>query len=424
MITSEEQPRSKKLVPKMFQADLTIPKPNPNELSEPNEKKTNQIKKPSSHSKNLSIQTDLISNGKNPRSFDLKQYLNRNSPKYYNLKEKLLSFQNSAKAKTIPVISKSNKRNYAPITHLKGASSFHEQSGCKNAQNSTIDQTPIPKEKDDSRRSSMKKEEIDADYENNFIVAKINNFFKDKDKETKQEQKTPTKITTKDQNSELKKRKTSEEFRTKTPIKSTNSSMDSYKVKKIAKNKINSEERPKTAFSRRTVSPQMKPKKERSLKKYSYEDQDKKSKDFDELFQINENIETEDLHNRYEKELQNLLGKELPLSQKKKTQKSYNKIINNSMSGPSSHKESIEKTEGRSKNGILSIEKKEKKSFEKKENPKEKRKKSMHAVEMKEYKGENPQIPLRSDDDNIEEVKTRQKKKTLEKFITQINRGS
>ena len=73
---------------------------------------------------------------------------------------------------------------------------------------------------------------------------------------------------------------------------------------------------------------------------------------------------------------------------------------------------------------ILSIEKKEKKSFEKKENPKEKRKKSMHAVEMKEYKGENPQIPLRSDDDNIEEVKTRQKKKTLEKFITQINRGS
>ena len=453
MFTLDEEPRSKKLLPKMFMADLTIPQPHSTDSLDPTAKhpKQPQHQKSPNHLKNLSIQTEELT--KNPKSFDLKQYLNRNSPKYYNLKEKLTSFQNSVKAKvTTPLPTKpSPNRNHTPNPlnakgistfqdsssstvrdHKKVVSSFHESATKNNAQNSTIDQTPIPKDKDDSRKSSNKQEEHDADYENNFIVAKINNFFKGG--ENKQGETTPTKkkvrksIPKEEGNNG--KRKISEEVGNRhTPVNKFERSFDCNNGNKKLKTKMKSEERPKTAFPKRNVSPPPVKSQIRSVKKFSCDDQNKNNKNSDKLFQINENIENEDLHGRYEKELKNLLGKDTSAVgiKNKKINGNHSKV-NKSMTdkNPNNppHKDSAS-SERKTGTALKNKNSVEKKSFDKKESTKEKPKKSLNLNEKQESKGENPQVPSKSDEGgNLEEVITRKKKKTLEKFITQINRGT
>ena len=167
MISVENEPICHRKPPKM-----TIEELSPGQKPAPNDRNAKNLA--NNLAKNLSIQTEIISQ-KTPqlveKAFDMKKYLNRNSPKYYNLKEKLANFEISAKNKNF----EKNTRN---------AKNSSDGSAGKTAQNSTIDQTPqIVKEKGNSRTSSQ---ENDADYENNFIIAKINDFFKENAKNSKE----------------------------------------------------------------------------------------------------------------------------------------------------------------------------------------------------------------------------------------------
>lgn len=345
MHSHEEEPRCTKYLPKMVLAD-SVPSHSKETLS-----------KLDKHTKNLSIQTDLISNNnttKTTKSFDLKRYLNRNSPKYYNLNEKLQTFENSAKNKNFqPFIpAKPLKRNLTP-------NNVKTEITQKNTQNSTIDQTPKPIE------NEKNKEEFD--YENNFIIAKVNNFFKEK----------KNNIT----------KPKSEENRLKTPQKIKGWAFDDNKP---------TEQRKKS--ERALVKSAERPLKEIKSLKTENDDLDA---DYNKkpLFLITENRENEDLHNRYQKEIKNLLNKS-PIEKNKKN------LTKNSLS--------------------LSLDKPKlvKTKVEIKEKPKKNIKVTNDKVETKESKAENPQIPTKCEQyEEEEEIKTREKKKTLEKFITQINRG-
>ena len=443
MLYPEEEPICNKLIPKMMQADLKIPKPTTTERSgsNSNERGNNQLIKSNNHLKNLSIQTDLIANNKIAKSFDLKKYLNRNSPKYYNLKEKLLTFQNSVKNKNspIPFIQPSNntKRDITPPLNPKNGISFIEQSANKNTQNSTIDQTPKPRDHEDSRKSFTKQEEHEMDYENNFIIAKINNFFKNDNKtdNSKKIDKNEQKPKPKKKNSSNHVSKDLQEIRSQTPTpqktlqktpqktkEDINNNDELLTKKKLDRNKVKSEERPQSTGNNKKITNFCSTTREKQLKKKSLEKDQNAKLAANSLFQITENSENEDFHNRYEKELKSLLGKDV-LEVEKKKQKNHKSFNNSISSGTTKYKEkdsiSLEKSKG---NSIKPEKKENKKSIENKEEkrkePKEKKRKTKE--EIKNEKSSNGIIYFNNDG---EEVKTREKKKTLEKFITQINRG-
>lgn len=366
----EEEPIINKAIPRMIKADTSIPKPT---TSDP-------LLKEKNYNKNLCIQTEVLNT--NCKSFDLKKYLNRNSPKYYNLKEKLQTFQSSVKVKK-------------PQVKLPSRPSI-ERSAHKNTQ-STIDQTPQPQEK---RKNSIKNnEENEDDYENNFIIAKVNNFFQNSNKKAANLSRTPNK-------------------RKEGSLEIEDKNLDRYK-KPVVRNKGKEIERPKTAFPKRTPSP-------KTLEKKSFDSKitnNEKRLKSNHLLSLTEGIEEgEDLHNRYEKEINLLFGKEIVSStkaEKKVTNKKKIPPFSSSLPKQSDinsknqkpHKISLEKTEQQAKKKIIKPEK----TIVKKPTP----------PPVKQKQHENPQIPAVEMENNIdiENVKTREKKKTLEKFITQINRG-
>lgn len=398
----QEEPKINQMIPKMFIADTSIPKPN-NEcipISNDHQKSKNPSKE-INNNKNLSIQTDLLAYPKNMKKFDLKTYLNRNSPKYFNLKEKLQNFQLNVKSKNITSASK-QRNQQTPNTS--------DNSNKKNTQ-STIDQTPKLHDQGNSRISSSKKEDNVEDYENNFIIAKINNFFKGRDQCNN-----ASEIPNAKQDSQKRKPNLRQEL-----------SLNQKEPKPKEKKQIKSVERPKTTFQKRRKSGSC-------LKE--------KSEIQDHLFMLTEGNETEDLHNRYEKELKTLFGKDV-LMKKEKIAAKKKKVASNSlflmnnetktMKNNEKNGEKIEKklkkiedeeSKGARKEKL--IEKKHKKQMSSNQKTIKKEEKKNYDVSKQPKLEENPQIPLCNETlntNNSEEIKTREKKKTLEKFITQINRG-
>lgn len=395
----QEEPKINQIIPKMIIADTSIPKPNnENFLISNDHQKNKNPNKEINYNKNLSIQTELLGYPKNSKKFDLKTYLNRNSPKYFNLKEKLQNFQLNVKSKNIT--SPSKQRNLQ-------TPNISENSNKKNTQ-STIDQTPKLHDQAHSRISSSKQEDNVEDYENNFIIAKINNFFKGQDQGNSGKD-----VPNMKQNSQRRKPNLRQEL-----------SLNKKEPKQKEKKQIKSVERPKTTFQKRRKSGS-------NLKE--------KSEIQDHLFLLTEGNENEDLHNRYEKELKTLFGKDLLINKEKNVAKKK-KIVSNSLFLMNNETKSMKIND---KNGEK-IEKKLKKNEdeESKGTRKEKiidkkqisnnqktikKEKKIYGTPKKQTKiEENPQIPLYSETLNSnydEEIKTREKKKTLEKFITQINRG-